>query len=50
MCGQRSHIPALFRDQTWSSWFHINSRLVDRLQQRATCKLATGCPTCRCSC
>ena len=33
MYDQRSHIPAVFRDQTWSSWFHINSRMVDRLQQ-----------------
>ncbi len=29
---QRSHIPARFRDMTWSSWFHINSRMVPRLR------------------
>ncbi len=27
---QRSHIPARFRDLTWSSWFRINSRMVER--------------------
>ena len=29
---QRSHIPAKFRDMSWSSWFRINSRMVDRLR------------------
>ena len=29
---QRSHIPAKFRDLTWSSWFRINSRIVEHLQ------------------
>ena len=29
---QRSHIPAKFRDMSWSSWFHINSRMVNHLQ------------------
>lgn len=29
---QRSHIPARFYDMSWSSWFRINSRMVDRLQ------------------
>jgi 2-polyprenyl-6-methoxyphenol hydroxylase-like FAD-dependent oxidoreductase len=29
---QRSHIPARFRDMSWSSWFRINSRMVNRLQ------------------
>jgi 2-polyprenyl-6-methoxyphenol hydroxylase-like FAD-dependent oxidoreductase len=29
---QRSHVPARFRDMTWSSWFRINSRMVGRLQ------------------
>jgi 2-polyprenyl-6-methoxyphenol hydroxylase-like FAD-dependent oxidoreductase len=29
---QRSHIPAKFRDMSWSSWFRINSRMVSRLQ------------------
>jgi hypothetical protein len=29
---QRSHIPAKFRDMSWSSWFRINSRMVNRLQ------------------
>ena len=29
---QRSHIPAKFRDMSWSSWFHINSRMVGHLQ------------------
>src|SRR5260370_34696139 len=28
---QRSPIPARFRDMSWSSWFHINSRMVARL-------------------
>jgi 2-polyprenyl-6-methoxyphenol hydroxylase-like FAD-dependent oxidoreductase len=30
--GQRSPIPARFRDMSWSSWFHINSRMVARLK------------------
>jgi len=29
---QRSHIPARFHDMTWSSWFRINSRMVQRLK------------------
>jgi 2-polyprenyl-6-methoxyphenol hydroxylase-like FAD-dependent oxidoreductase len=29
---QRSPIPARFRDMNWSSWFHINSRMVARLK------------------
>ncbi len=29
---QRSHIPAQFRELIWSSWFHINSRMVERLK------------------
>ena len=29
---QRSHLPARFRDMSWSSWFRINSRMVGRLQ------------------
>jgi 2-polyprenyl-6-methoxyphenol hydroxylase-like FAD-dependent oxidoreductase len=29
---QRSHLPAKFRDMSWSSWFRINSRMVNRLQ------------------
>ena len=29
---QRSHIAARLRQLTWSSWFHINSRMVDRLR------------------
>jgi 2-polyprenyl-6-methoxyphenol hydroxylase-like FAD-dependent oxidoreductase len=29
---QRSHIPARFHDMSWSSWFRINSRMVDRLR------------------
>src|SRR5262249_10164142 len=29
---QRSHIPARFRDMSWSSWFGINSRMVPRLK------------------
>ena len=28
----RSEIPAKFQDLQWSSWFHINSRMTDRLQ------------------
>jgi 2-polyprenyl-6-methoxyphenol hydroxylase-like FAD-dependent oxidoreductase len=28
----RSHIPAKLRDMSWSSWFRINSRMVNRLQ------------------
>ena len=28
---ERSTIPAKFHDMTWSSWFRINSRMVDRL-------------------
>jgi hypothetical protein len=28
----RSHIPAKFRDLGWSSWFHINSRMVNQLE------------------
>lgn len=28
---QRSTIPARFHDMSWSSWFRINSRMVDRL-------------------
>jgi len=30
---QRSHIPAHFHDMTWSSWFRINSRMVDVMQK-----------------
>jgi 2-polyprenyl-6-methoxyphenol hydroxylase-like FAD-dependent oxidoreductase len=30
----RSHIPARLRDMSWSSWFRINSRMINRLQQR----------------
>ncbi|MDB5311090.1 MAG: hypothetical protein JWO38_5292 [Gemmataceae bacterium] len=30
--AQRSHIPARFRDMSWSSWFRINSRMVSRLK------------------
>ena len=30
--NQRSHIPARFHDMSWSSWFRINSRMVDTLQ------------------
>jgi len=30
--NRRSHIPAKFRDMSWSSWFRINSRMVNRLQ------------------
>ena len=30
--NQRSHIPARLRDLTWSSWFRINSRIVQHLQ------------------
>jgi 2-polyprenyl-6-methoxyphenol hydroxylase-like FAD-dependent oxidoreductase len=29
---QRSHIPARIRQLTWSSWFHINSRMVSSLR------------------
>jgi 2-polyprenyl-6-methoxyphenol hydroxylase-like FAD-dependent oxidoreductase len=29
---QRSPIAATFRDLSWSSWFHIHSRMVDQLQ------------------
>ena len=29
---QRSHIPARFRDLTWSSWFRINSRMVEQIK------------------
>jgi 2-polyprenyl-6-methoxyphenol hydroxylase-like FAD-dependent oxidoreductase len=29
---QRAHIPARLRQLGWSSWFHINSRMVDRLK------------------
>jgi 2-polyprenyl-6-methoxyphenol hydroxylase-like FAD-dependent oxidoreductase len=29
---QRSHIPARIRQMTWSSWFHINSRMVSSLR------------------
>ena len=29
---QRSQIPAKFRDMSWSSWFRINSRMVNSLQ------------------
>jgi hypothetical protein len=29
---QRSHIPVRIRDMSWSSWFRINSRMVNRLQ------------------
>ena len=28
---QRSHLPARFRDMSWSSWFHINSRMIHRM-------------------
>src|SRR5258708_2719261 len=31
---QRSPIAAKFRDMSWSSWFHINSRMVDKLQEQ----------------
>jgi 2-polyprenyl-6-methoxyphenol hydroxylase-like FAD-dependent oxidoreductase len=30
----RSHIPAKLRDLGWSSWFHINSRMVDQFQTK----------------
>lgn len=30
----RSYIPARFHDMTWSSWFRINSRMIERLQER----------------
>jgi 2-polyprenyl-6-methoxyphenol hydroxylase-like FAD-dependent oxidoreductase len=29
---QRAHIPARLRQLTWSSWFHINSRMVQHLR------------------
>jgi 2-polyprenyl-6-methoxyphenol hydroxylase-like FAD-dependent oxidoreductase len=29
---QRSHIPVKFRDLSWSSWFRINSRRVEKMQ------------------
>ncbi|MCK8787755.1 FAD-dependent oxidoreductase [Roseomonas sp. NAR14] len=29
---QRSHIPARFHDLVWSSWFRINSRMIERLR------------------
>ncbi len=29
----RSHIPARFHDLTWSSWFRINSRMIDHLRR-----------------
>ena len=29
---QRSPIPAKFHDMTWSSWFHINSRMIHQLR------------------
>jgi 2-polyprenyl-6-methoxyphenol hydroxylase-like FAD-dependent oxidoreductase len=29
---QRSHIPARLRQLGWSSWFHINSRMVEKLK------------------
>ena len=32
MYDGRSHIPAKLRDLTWSSWFQINSRIVEHLQ------------------
>lgn len=28
---QRSPIPVKFRDMSWSSWFHINSRMIHRM-------------------
>jgi len=30
----RSYIPARFHDMTWSSWFRIHSRMIERLQQK----------------
>ena len=30
--NRRSHIPARFRNMSWSSWFRINSRMVPRLR------------------
>jgi 2-polyprenyl-6-methoxyphenol hydroxylase-like FAD-dependent oxidoreductase len=30
--NQRSHIPVRFHDMGWSSWFRINSRMVERLR------------------
>ena len=32
----RAEIPAKFRDLQWSSWFHINSRMTERLQDEQT--------------
>ena len=32
--NQRSHIPARFRDMSWSSWFRINSRMIHHLRVR----------------
>jgi 2-polyprenyl-6-methoxyphenol hydroxylase-like FAD-dependent oxidoreductase len=29
---QRSHIPLRFHDMSWSSWFRINSRMIERLR------------------
>ena len=29
---QRSHIPVRLRDLAWSSWFHINSRMITHLR------------------
>jgi len=29
---ERSHIPARLRQLAWSSWFHINSRMVEKLK------------------
>lgn len=31
---QRSFIPAHFHDMQWSSWFHINSRMIRSLRER----------------
>ena len=33
MYDMRSHIPVKFHELTWSSWFRINSRMIDHLQQ-----------------
>ena len=30
--NQRSHIPIRFHDMSWSSWFRINSRMIDTLR------------------
>lgn len=30
----RSHIPTRLRDMSWRSWFRINSRMINHLQQR----------------